>query len=584
MIERGKRNLALDLKNVDYLYSDSINKFINLNHRVLNVYGRLAILSPGEQVSQILQRAGIQNFLKIYETDDELKRSSDEIIQQTTALSVQDIKSYREGPVSEFEDFRSEIGKAIAGTPQSTADEIDNYAQADSAFAQPAHTDQGFAPPIEQYQPSIPTFGEVPFNPNFSPAASQFHDFRQPLAPPPPPPTSFDYSQMPPIPNFDAPPTIQPQFARGHYPDFAQPPSPPPQEFQPPQQRQAALALDERKVARKFERPMEENRFEEEDFEEKKKFPIAAVLVPLILLLILGGGALYLFTPLKDGFAKKKVVQVETTAQKQIAQIEVKEQTPEPVQTPETTAVAETPQKIEEPPVTPVERKPLPTPRPVIKTTTAPKKSTSRPPATVATNRISFSSIPSNAVVSVNGKEIGKTPYTWTDPSVYGMVSISIEKDGYVSQKANMEYTGGSVSKSFELERKPVETVEPVVSTPKQVTTPVSSRPTPTPTIESTEPPPYTPSTSQTSVSSSQAEETPVASTPVAGGGTIFISSLPPMADVYMDGQKIGKTNIAELQVTPGNHEMKFVKGDKELVKTMSFTEGKNPSQLIRLK
>jgi hypothetical protein len=56
------------------------------------------------------------------------------------------------------------------------------------------------------------------------------------------------------------------------------------------------------------------------------------------------------------------------------------------------------------------------------------------------------------------------------------------------------------------------------------------------------------------------------------------------MADVFMDGVKIGKTNIAELKVKVGTHEMKFSKEGKELVKTMTFTEGKNPSQLIRLK
>jgi hypothetical protein len=56
------------------------------------------------------------------------------------------------------------------------------------------------------------------------------------------------------------------------------------------------------------------------------------------------------------------------------------------------------------------------------------------------------------------------------------------------------------------------------------------------------------------------------------------------MADVFMDGKKIGKTNIAELKVTAGTHVMLFVKGKKRLEKKMSFTSGKNPSQLIRLK
>jgi hypothetical protein len=74
--------------------------------------------------------------------------------------------------------------------------------------------------------------------------------------------------------------------------------------------------------------------------------------------------------------------------------------------------------------------------------------------------------------------------------------------------------------------------------------------------------------------------------TPSTGGssGTIFISSLPPMADVYMDGKLIGKTNIDKLTITGGTHTMRFVKGDKELTKEMTFQSGENPSQLIRLK
>jgi hypothetical protein len=74
----------------------------------------------------------------------------------------------------------------------------------------------------------------------------------------------------------------------------------------------------------------------------------------------------------------------------------------------------------------------------------------------------------------------------------------------------------------------------------------------------------------------------------VGGGGggeaaTVFIASIPPVADIYMDGKLIGKTNISELKVTSGTHSLRFVKGDKEVSKQMTFQVGKNPSQMVRL-
>jgi len=60
-----------------------------------------------------------------------------------------------------------------------------------------------------------------------------------------------------------------------------------------------------------------------------------------------------------------------------------------------------------------------------------------------------------------------------------------------------------------------------------------------------------------------------------------FISSIPPVADVYMDGRLIGKTNIARLNVLAGTHEMRFVKGAKEMAVFMTFTPGENPAMHV---
>ncbi len=588
MIESGKRNFAVDLSGVDYLYSDSINKFINLNHRVLNVYGRLALLSPGDQVSQILQRAPIQNFPKTHHSSDALTRPSDETPQQPPSINIKDVQAIgqqQEPPVSEFEDFRSEIGRAIEATPQDQAGGIDNLAQADSAFsAPPQQPESPFAPGVEEIQKPdfstpAPSFGEVPFNPNFSPAPPQGQGQtyeqppqQQPPPPPPPPLSEFDYSQMPSIPSFDAPPPTTPQFATPQYPDFAQPPAPPP-DFEPqapPPERQT-VAEQKPPVPRErtFDRTFDDDSFDDDDFDKKKPFPVATILIPLLLLIIIGGGVyLFVFGPLKDTFSQKPVA-VEKVIPQEIPQIAVQETPPQPEET------IEEPEKeiVQETKRTPVRKTPKPRPKPI----RTPRKSVPKP---VVTNQIIITSYPSNATVYADGKELGSTPYTWRNPSVYGMIAISVEKIGYNTKKKNVEFTSGKVKKHFELERvttapepKPRPTPKPVVTptpTPQPKPKPVVTTPTPTPRP--------TPRPTPKPV-------TPTPSTPAGGPpGTIFISSLPPMADVFMDGKKIGKTNIAELKITAGSHTMKFVKGAKQLTKTMSFTAGKNPSQLIRLK
>jgi hypothetical protein len=64
---------------------------------------------------------------------------------------------------------------------------------------------------------------------------------------------------------------------------------------------------------------------------------------------------------------------------------------------------------------------------------------------------------------------------------------------------------------------------------------------------------------------------------------TVFITSVPPVATVYMDGQLIGKTSTGYLNVTSGKHTMQFVKGDKTCTQEMTFTEGQNPAMVVKL-
>jgi len=48
-----------------------------------------------------------------------------------------------------------------------------------------------------------------------------------------------------------------------------------------------------------------------------------------------------------------------------------------------------------------------------------------------------------------------------------------------------------------------------------------------------------------------------------------------------MDGKLIGKTNISKLNVSPGTHSMKFVKGTIEVTEDMTFKPGDNPSHFF---
>ena len=129
LIVEGKRNFAIDLSPLDYIYSDAINVILALNRRILDVSGRLSLMSPNAEVRSILERTGLHNILKIYETEADLLRSSEDIILQTTRFNLSDLKSYQQPqpPKSEFDDFKSEIGSVMA--PETPAQPMESPGQ-----------------------------------------------------------------------------------------------------------------------------------------------------------------------------------------------------------------------------------------------------------------------------------------------------------------------------------------------------------------------------------------------------------------------------------------------------------------------
>ncbi|MBN1979976.1 MAG: PEGA domain-containing protein [Chitinivibrionales bacterium] len=687
----------------------------------MNVYGRLALLSPAPQVLQILQRAGIHNFIKVYSDATELLRASSEIIQQTTAINVKDIHAYAQK--------KEGYGYSTQGLPQEQSPNVhyqqppepvapQYFGQTEAAYVQQAPMyAQPPAPP-----PVMPMQRRVEMPPMQQPQQQPIQHMPQQQGPYYGGPMPMQQQQQA---TFD--PYAQ-QSMQGFEPtqpiehtmheqvlDMELQMQPQQQQKQPPKKglKQASPFQQEEEIPVKkgFDKLMggADTFVDDDDFFETKKSHAGFIILALIALTVIGIGA---FVILKPFAFQSSVNQI----------IGTKEAAP----TTQTPAIPPTAQTT---PVTPAATTPAATTTPMgTEATPAPASSPTTPavepqrsvatdagstepaaprttrksraiaasteesiesaePATPRSQRRSASgkgrivitSLPPSALVTADGKVLGRTPVTWDEPEVYGSVPVSISKDGYETNNSTFEYTGGEMKKHFVLVKEsskgsPSATggdlEEPSftgtsgsskskasasssssfsdVEEPSFSSTPsskpkasssstfsnveepsFSSTPSSKSSAKKTEPasskskssdltfdessfesesfseteaPPPTTKKSGESSRSSSSRQSSSSSSPsfsntssessggsiMSGAGEtdalIFISSLPPMADVYLNGQKIGKTNVVELRIPPGTHTLKFVKGDKEVTKQITVIAGKNPSQLIRLK
>ncbi len=573
-----------------------MNKLLAVNRRVLDVSGRLALLSPNDRVRQIVERAGIHNFLKIYPDDESLERASEDIIKQTSSISLDTVRAIKQqNKEVDFEDFRSEIDRAFEpGDDEPHAPQQPETPVPPQPRSQPRPSEPSFAPPR---QPSPPPrapreqsgFPQQPAGrregfPPPPPAGGRPEGF----APPPPPsrqaPTGprqdFGAPGRPPVP--PPPGGPRPGMPPQQQPFAQKPPAPPP----PPPEPKRETPDDDKLRHREI--------FEEE---EKKKFPVGSLIAVLLTLAVLGGGA-YVYLTYMGGMdrltGKAQTQQAQEQPAPEVPQLAVEEPDSAAAEEPSVDEEAAESEEEEVASATPPARTSRPSPP---RRKPAPRRTTPRRRTPAVTNKLTITSTPSGATVRIDGNVKGTTPYTWTNPSVYGGVQVVLERSGYEAAEKMVEYTGGVTSEHFSLDRKAPEPVakptpparkpepEPAPSKPAPA---VASTPEPEPEPATPEPAPAkpapTPSSSSTPAVAS-ASPAPSSSGSSGGGkpGTIFIASIPPVADVYMDGNRIGKTNIAELKITSGTHTMKFVKGAKEIVKEMTFQPGKNPSQMIRI-
>jgi hypothetical protein len=570
-----------------------------LNRRILDVSGRLSLLSPQPEVLQILKRAGIHNILRIFETETELMKTSEDIILQTSSIKVGDIQNIAEAvPESEFDQLRSEIGSVFSAQETSHQEEAVQKPQAfrpaPPSQEEPAQESQFMAPPQEKFaRPSMPQFAPPKPQTGFgAPPQFQSHQFAPPPQKPPVPPKPqspvFEPAQKSPQRSFTPPePSREPDFStmRPETQRFATAPVPPSKPVQP----KPEPFISDEKDFDEFEIPSKKKprKVIEEDFdtsddfddENKKKSPLP-MLILVVLVLAIGGAGVFF------GYSKlSKKPQTPVTAPEKVEPV-----TPPPAPavsevTPPSESVAEE-KKSEEPPAPePVkappaeEKKPAPR-RAVAKSRPRPAPAAPKPAASTPTvNQIAITSNPTGASVKINGQSLGTTPFTWTKP-VFGQINISLSKAGYLESTKTIEFTGGSVKESFTLKKEasvPPPPAPVVKAEPKKVAPPPPPPPAPEEddfSLPDPEPaaPPKTP--------------VPAAAAAPSGGGgnaSIFIASIPPVADVYLDGKLVGKTNVAEISLPAGTHTLRFVKGAKEMTKSVTLKAGKNPSQMVRL-
>jgi anti-anti-sigma factor len=624
LIASGKRNFAIDMSPLDYIYSDTINMLMALNKRVLDVTGRLSLMAPQPEVMQILKRAGIHNVLRVFETETELIKSSEDMILQTSSINMSDVDAARKQgpPQSEFDQLRNEIGSVFgdsaSAAPAAAQESTGNADEFDQMFQQFGKKQQGAArdagqprppsapPPLQQPAP--------PQQPSFQP-----RQFTQPPAQPMP-----MRPAAPPQPRQPADgPKFTPEYptVRSETQRFTTAPGAPSQEqrFQPPpppqekpysfqEEEETFEAPVKQKPVRQKPVPpsFDDDDFHDDEFQKKSSLPI---LVIVLLIIALGGAGAYV---IYMTLGKKKVTPPVASVTPSQPQQPAAPPTPQiPVETPDSLAkdtaageqeaadavvpekeIVKSKPEVRRPPV----RKTVSKPAPRRRTTTAPKRRT--PPA--ATNQVVISSSPSGASLSINGKKVGTTPYTWNKP-IFGKVTIKLSKSGYENIEKSFEYTGGKSSQSVTLTKATVRTPPPPPPpAPKKQPPPpvVKTQPkkAPPPPVEEDDiDDPFADIGDEDDDFALEPEEpikpatpAPAAKPPAAassGGGQalIFIASIPPVADVYLNGTLIGKTNVSELKIPAGVQTLKFVKGGKEITKQLNLQPGKNPSQMVRL-
>ena len=147
----GAKYISIDLSSLDYIYSDSINKFIGINRSFISVLGKLALIAPHQKVFEILCRAGADKQMNIVRSFEELQTLSDTLAENSV---VEAPKSAFEKPksVDDFSDLKQtlsdtlkigddlpaqdDISPRFSENPIKTEEKLDEVSKAEQIFVQ----------------------------------------------------------------------------------------------------------------------------------------------------------------------------------------------------------------------------------------------------------------------------------------------------------------------------------------------------------------------------------------------------------------------------------------------------------------
>ncbi len=493
---------------------------------------------------EILRKGGIHNIVKIFESEADLLRTAEELVAQAQGLGAG--PAHTAAPQTEFDQLRSEIGSAfdsgMAASPRRpAAPAMPPTAMPPTAMpptAMPsagamnefftAANQQQFQAPANEYSSGI--------------SAARFPQPQQ-FTPPPLPAGGGETRQMPVVHEATS---YQPQEDDGI--QVQRPNASAAENFEEtmvmPRSRSPIVKEAEPEAIENLSAkpPVQRDRFEDEFNDAPKKRNLAPVIIAIVVVLLGAGGFFGYRTFVKskdDSSALRAGSAVEGVATDDgIPQLPVEGQAG-------TSAVPPLPEEPEALPNAEVEKAVVPAekPEPVRKeAAVAPalqKKPVrkSRPVEKVAeTERVR----PVAAPLVRQSRPVQPPPAP----------KKTVQTDDPFADLPPLESSPRSQSK--------IEVYDE----------PAPARPAAPPAVPAYQPPPE-----------------PVAPSASDGGeaASVFIASIPPVADIYLDGKLVGKTNISELKVTAGAHTLRFVKGDKETSRQMTFQPGKNPSQMIRI-
>lgn len=71
LLAAGERQLLIDLSRVEFLDSTALGVFVGAHGRARELDGRVAIIAPGSRTRRILELAGVNRWLDVYQGEAE---------------------------------------------------------------------------------------------------------------------------------------------------------------------------------------------------------------------------------------------------------------------------------------------------------------------------------------------------------------------------------------------------------------------------------------------------------------------------------------------------------------------------------